>query len=184
MVFVLDSSFAVRSFEFQFVRDFAESISIALKLGSPNSSVGAILFDRTARIQFDLEEHTSLETLLPAIDGLPYSGSFSTNTDTALRLLLSSTQNDTLRLRADTTNIAIVFTAGRSSNTFLTRSAANDLHAAYVYDVYAVGIDGAEYFELRTIASDRSFVYQRFSFNSFNIQQLQQSVINRLCTSK
>jgi len=184
VVFVLDSSFAVSSFEFQFVRDFAESISIALKVGSPNSSVGAILFDRFARIQFDLEEHTSLETLLPAIDELPYNGSFPTNTDTALRLLLSSAQNDTLGLRAESTNIAIVFTAGRSNSRFSTQLAANALHAANIYDVYAVGIDRADFFELSTIASDPRFVYRRSFFSSFNVQQLQQFVINRLCTSK
>ena len=184
VVFVLDRSSAVRSFEFQFVRDFAESISIALKAGSPNSSIGVILFDRFARIQFDLEEHTGLETLLPAIDELPYNGSFPTNTDTALRLLLSSAQNDTLGLRAERTNIAIVFTAGRSSSQFSTLLAANALHAANIYDVYAVGIDRADFFELRTIASDPRFVYRRSFFSSFDVERLQQFVINRLCTSK
>ena len=191
MVFVLDRSFSFTSSEFQFVRDFAESISIALKVGSPNTSVGTILFDRDASIQFDLEEHTSLDTLLPAIDELPYSGLFPTNTDTALRLLLSGAQNDTLGLRADTTNIAIVFTAGTSNNRFLTQIAANNLHAANIFDVYAVGIDRHDFFELRTIASDPSFVYtgRRTSFfnpffSSFDVQRLQRFVINRLCTSK
>jgi len=184
VVFVLDSSSAVTSSEFQFVRDFAESISIALKLGSPNTSISAILFDRTARIQFDLEEHTSLEMLLAAIDKLPYNGSFPTNTDTALRLLLSSAQSDTLGLRADTSNIAIVFTAGRSSSQFSTLLAANALHAENIFDVYAVGIDRADVFELRTIASDPRFVYNRFFFSLFDVQQLQQAVINQLCTSK
>ena len=184
IVFVLDSSYTVRSNEFQFVRNFAESISIAVKVGSPNSSVGVILFDRSAHIQFDLKEHTSLESLLSAIDELPYDGSNPTSTDVALSLLLSSAQNDTLGLRSNTTNIAIVFTAGRSNYRYSTQRAADNLHAENIFDVYAVGIDRADYSELRIIASDPRYVYRRYSFNLFNVQQLQQLVINQLCTSK
>ena len=189
---MLDSSFGVRSSEFPLVRHFAESISISLKVGSPNTSVGVILFDSFAHIEFDLEEYTSIETLLPAINpGLPYGGRFSTNTANALRLLLSSSldnvngSKNAIGLRDNTTNIAIVFTAGRSRSTFDTRIAASQLHAANIYDVYAAGIDRYDFFELRTIASDPSLVFAGSSFfSSFRVQQLAQLVINKLCNSK
>lgn len=192
IVFVLDTSSGVRSSEFPLVRHFAESISISLKFGSPNSSVGVILFDSFARIAFDLEEHTSIETLLPAINpGLPYSGRFSTNTADALKLLLTSSldsangSKNVIGLRDNTTNIAIVFTAGRSRSTFSTRIAATQLHATNIYDVYAVGIDRYDFSELRTIASDPSLVFAGSSFfSSFRVQQLEQLVINKLCNSK
>ena len=193
VVLVLDNSFSIRSFNFQSVRQFAESISIALKIGSPNSSVGAILFDRFANIAFDLEEHSTIETLIPAINpGLPYSGIFSRpNTADALSLLLSnningsSFQNNTIGLTPNTTNIAIVFTADQSTNRFATRNAAFQLHASNIYDVYAVGIDDYDFFELTTIASDPSLVFagSRF-FSSFGVQQLQQRVLEQLCSGK
>jgi len=180
VVFALDSTLI----NFQFVRDFAESISIALKVGSPNSSVGVILFDTAAHIQFDLKEHTSLETLLPAIDGLPrgrLSGHslYSPRADRALNLLRSGAQNDALGLRADTTNIAVVLIASRSGIAVATDMAANALHATNTYDVYAVGISSASIFELRTIASD-----PRFAYHQSSIKSVQQFVINQLCTSK
>lgn len=195
VVLLLDNSFSIRSFNFQFVRQFAESISIALKIGSPNSSVGAILFDHFANIAFDLEEHSTIETLIPAINpGLPYSGFSRPNTAGTLSLLLSSSlnningssvQNTTIGLTPNTTNIAIIFTADRSTNQFATRNAAFQLHASNIYDVYAVGIDDYDFVELTTIASDPSLVFagSRF-FSSFGVQQLQQLVLEQLCSGK
>ena len=186
---VLDNSFAVRSFEFPLVREFAESISISLKIGSPNSSVGVILFDSFARVAIDLEEHSTVETLVPAINpGLPYSGiSFRPNTADALRLLLSISQSNATELTNNTSNnsnIAILFTADRSRNSFDTRNAAAQLHAADIYDVYAVGIDRYDSFELSIIASDPSLVFSgsRFFFSSFRVQQLARLVIDQLCS--
>ena len=131
-MFVLDNSLAARLFEFSLVREFAESISISLKIGSPNSSVGVILFDRFAHIAIDLEEHSTVETLIPAINpGLPYSGILSRpNTADALRLLLLSSQSNATGLKNDTSNnsnIAILFTAGQSRSFFDTRNAAAQL---------------------------------------------------------
>ena len=186
-MFVLDNSFAVRSSEFPLVREFAESVSINLKIGSPNSSVGVILFDSFARVAIDLEEHSTVETLVPAINpGLPYSGIFRPNTADALRLLLSISQSNATGLTNNTSsnsNIAILFTADRSRNSFDTRNAAAQLNAADIYDVYAVGIDSYDSFELSIIASDPSLVFSgsRF-FSSFGVQQLARLVINQLCS--
>jgi len=97
------------------------NITINLKLNSPESSIGVILFDYYPRIQFNLEAHTSLTTLLEAINpGLPYSGGFSIDTAGALRLVLSSAQNGLLGIRNETSNIAIVITGRRSNSQFST----------------------------------------------------------------
>ena len=195
-MFLLDNSFAVRSNEFPLVRAFAEVISINLKVGSPNSSVGIILFERFARIAFTLEEHSSLDTLIPAINpGLPYQGGrYLGNIADALRLLLSSSQNsvngsgvenNTIGLRTNTTNVAIVLTAGRSRSYLDTINAASKLHAANIYDVYAAGIDGYNARELPIIASNPSLVFAGNSyFSRFTVQRLQQFVLNKLCHGK
>ena len=183
---VLDNSFAVRSFEFPLVRQFAENISISLKIGSPNSSVGVILFDTFAQIAFDLEEHSSLETLIPAINpGLPYSGRFSSpNIADALRLLLSSSLLNSTN-EANTTSIAIVFTAGQSRSFSDTVNAAAQLHASNMYDVYAVGIDSYNSIELLSIASVSLLIFPGSrDFSSFEVQRLQQLVLNQLCSGK
>ena len=128
-----------------------------------------------------------MSTLLPAINpGLPYSSGFnpSTNTANALQFLLSSAQSGVLGIRNETSNIAIVITDGRSDNTFLTQSAAAALHAANIFDVYAIGFGSADSNELHTIASDPRFVYSTNFFDGFILQQLQTNLVDQLCSGK
>ena len=185
IVFVIDTSSSIGSFQFQMVREFVDNVTINLKLHSPESSVGIITYDNFARTYFTLGTHTSLTTLSPAINpGLPYFRGFGTNTADALRFLLSSAQNGFLGIRNETSNIAIVITDGRSDNQFSTRSAAASLHAANIFDVYAIGYGSADINELNTIASDPNFVYFTDFFSSFDIQQLQMNLTDQLCSCK
>ena len=185
IVFVIDTTSSIGTFRFQIVREFVDNLTISLKLNSPESSVAVILFDNFARIQFTLGVHTSLKTLSSAINpGLPYLRGFSTDTAGALRLLLSSAQNGILGIRNDSSNIAIVITDGRSNYQFFTKSAAAALHAANIFDVYAIGYGSADINELNTIASDPHFVYFANFFDRFDIQQLQMNVSNQLCSCK
>ena len=164
------------------IREFVDNITISLKLNSPESSVGVILFDNNARIQFNLEAHTNLSTLSPAINpGLPYNNLYGRDTAAALNLLLSSTQNDLLGIRNETSNTAIVITAGRSNSVYSTQSAAAALHAANKFDVYAIGIGSANINELYTIASDPHFVY--FTYR-YDFEELQITLTDQLCSCK
>jgi len=149
---------------------------------SPQSRVGVILFESFARIQFNLRDHTSLSTLLPAINpGLPYNGG-GTDTAGALRLLLSSSQNGILGIRSGVRNVAIVITDGRSNSRSATLSAAASLHTANLFEVYAIGVDGADITELNAIASNPEFVFFSNQFNTAVLGQLQQSIIETLCS--
>ena len=200
VVFVLDNSNGVGSQEFLLFKEFAENISIHLKVGSPNSSVGVILFERFAHIAFNLKEHSSLDTLLPAINpGLSYRGRFNANISDALRILSSSqnnmngssAENNTIGLRADTTNIAIVLTSTvpdryRHFNASFNGSTPyNYQQAANIYDVFAIGIKRAYRSKLRMLASDPSLVFNAgYYFNMFALQRSQQFVLDKLCNSK
>ena len=167
------------------IRKLVDNITTNLKLNSPENSVGVILFDNTTHIQFNLEAHTSLSTLSPAINpGLPYSNGNGRDTAAALNLLLASAQNGSLGIRNETSNIAIVVTTGRSDSNYSTQSAADALHAANIFDVYAIGYNFADINELNTIASDPNLVYfDRFRFG-INIEELQMNVGDQLCSCK
>ena len=168
------------------IREFVDNITINLVLSSPESSVGVILFDNYPRILFDLEAHTNLSTLSPAINpGLPYFfNGYSRNTAAALNLLLSSAQNGSLGIRNDTSHIAIVITGGRSNSNYSIQSAAAALHAANIFDVYAIGYNSADINELNTIASDPDFVYFTNFYNRYDIEELQMNVTDQLCSRK
>ena len=184
MVFVIDTSGSIGLNNFQLIREFTANITAELIRNSPRSSVGVILFSSNAHIQFNLQNYTSLNSLLSAINQLPYDDGSSTDTAEALTLLLSTAQNGVLRLRSDSSKIAIVITDGHSSSSSATSSAAAALHASNIFDVYAVGIDGADLTEIRGIASSPEFVFFTNSFNSTGLQQLQDRILPQLCNSK
>ena len=183
MVFVIDTSGSIGSSNFQLIREFTANITAELIHNSPRSSVGVILFESNAHIQFNLQTYTSLNSLLSAINQLPYS-SGGTDTAEALTLLLATAQNGTLGLRSDSSKVAIVITDGRSSSSSATSLAAASLHASNIFDVYAVGIDGAYLPELQGITSSPEFVFFTSSFNSIGLQQLQDRIIPDICGGK
>ena len=185
VVFVIDTSGSIGSSRFQLIREVTANVTTELILNSPQSSVGVISFDRYARIQFGLQTHTNLSSLLSAINNLPYYDGSSTDTDEALTLLLSAAQNGLLGLRNDSSKVAIVITDGESRSKTATLSAATALHASNIFDVYAVGVDGANLLELQGIASSPDFVFFTSSFNSSSLQQLQQDrLLPQLCGGK
>ena len=168
------------------IREFVDNVTINVKLNTPESSVGVILFDSYPRILFNLEAHTSLSTLSRAINpGLPYNYySYSRNTAAALTLLLASSQNGLLGIRNETSHIAIIITGGRSNSNYSTQSAAAALHAANIFDVYAIGYNSADINELNTIASDPDFVYFTNFYNRYDVEELLMNVTDQLCSCK
>ena len=186
IVFVVDTSGNIGSSGFQVVGELIENITINLKLNSPETLFGLITFDSLARFEFSITRYTDLSTLLPAINsGLPYYHGYQTNTASALRLLLSgSVEDGFLRLRNKTSKVAIVITDGHSSSFSSLQSAANSLHAANIYDVYAVGIGRTNLRALQIIASNPSFVFSTRYLTVHTAQQLMEDVIEQLCSSK
>ena len=183
MVFVIDTSGSIGSSNFQLIREFTANITAELIRNSPRSSVGVILFASYPYVRFNLQTYTNLNSLLSAINQLPYSGG-GTDTAEALTLLLSTAQNGTLGLRNDSSKVAIVITDGRSSSSSATSSAAAALHAPNIFDAYAVGVGGAYLPELQGIASSPEFVFFTNSFNSIGLQQLHDKIIPHLCGGK
>ena len=186
VVFVIDTSSSIGYSKFQLVRELTEDIATRLKMNSPESLFGLITFDDHAQFQFDISNHTDLSTLLPAINsGLQYTSGYSTNTASALNLLLSGgVEGGYLQLRDKTSNVAIVITDGYSSSYSSLYSAANSLHAANIFDIYAVGIGNNSLRELQLVASDSSFVFSINSLTSVTAQQLVDDVMEQSCSSK
>ena len=168
------------------IREFVDNITISVKLNTLESSVGVIVFDNHARILFNLEAHFWLSSLSSAINpGLPHTKGFGRDTAAALNLLFTSAENGSLGIKKERSNIAIVITGGPSDSNISTQSAAAELHAANIFDVYAIGYNGADINELNTIASDPNFVYFTNNFhNRHNLERLLMNVTDQLCSCK
>jgi len=185
-VFVIDTSGSIGAPQFQMIREFAEGIVQLLSIGLQESLVGTILFSTSATLHFNLPTYTDIASLSEAINpNLPYDAG-STNTAAALRLLLSSAQDGSMGLRSGFPAIAMVITDGESNiDQAQTIPSAQAIHASNIFQqVYAVGVGNADLTELNAIASDPSLVFNTNSFDTTAIQQLQQSLSQRLCQSK
>ena len=100
-MFVLDNSGSIGYNRYQLIREFTGNVTKLLDIGTQDSLVGVILYSMATRIHFNLLEHTSSATLLPALNpGLPYLTGH-TNTSEGLRLLLSSAKDGTWGLEMD-----------------------------------------------------------------------------------
>ena len=180
-MFVIDTSGSIGKDNYQLIREFTANSTTELIRNFPRSEVGVILFGSTAHVEFNLQTHTNLSELLTAIGNLPYRGG-GTNTAEALTLLSSTAQNGALGLRNDSSKIAIVITDGKSNNASATSLAANELHNLGIFDVYAVGIGGANQSELRGIASSPELALFISTFSSVGLQQLKESILLQLCS--
>ena len=186
VVFVIDTSSGIGSSRFQLVREIIENTTINLKMYSPETLFGLITFDDYARFEFNITNHTNLSTLLPAINpGIPYYGGYSTNTASALSLLLSGGgEGGYLNLRNKTSNVAIIITDRISSSYSSLQSAASSLHAANILDVYAVGIGFHNYSDLQLIATNPSYIVSTYVYDDFSAQQLVVDMEKKLCSGK
>ena len=182
LVFVLDSSFSIlQSGLFPRLVEFTVQISSVLDIGLDRSLVGVIIYSRRSNLIFNLLEHNSSATLLPALKNLT-SIRGPTNTDRALKHLRTSAEGE-MGLREGRPHVAIVFTDGISNNRRRTRTMqeANKLHEETDYQVFAAGIGDANTEELAVIATSPSFVFFAQNFSATAIQQVEQNVSLQLC---
>ena len=184
VVFVIDRSGSIGRDNFQQIRRFVSNITTELFRNSISPpAVGVIVFSSNADVEFPLQSHSDLSSLLSDIASIRYPGG-NTNTSGALRLLLSTAQDGRLQLRSNSLKVAIVITDGESNDPDATETAATRLHASNIFDVYAIGIAGANQTELQLIASDPRFVLFTESFSNADLQQLQEKILPGLCISK
>ena len=183
VIFVIDASRSIGRVQFPLIRDFTANLTSELFRSSPQSAAGVIFIQSYAEIWFDLQAYTNLSALLSAINQLPYRGG-TPAVGEALTLLLTTAQNEALGLRSDSSKLAIVISGGRSSNQSTTLSAAAALHASNIFDVYAVGVGGADQAELEAIASGHEFVFFTSFLNSVDLKQLKVKILQEMCNGK
>lgn len=180
MVFVLDSSGSIRRDRWDIIRNFTVDVVNALIIGPVDSLVGVITFSFSATLNFNLRQYTSAATLIPALQSIPFQG-FSTNTAGALQLLLASAQDGTLGLRDGRAHVAIVVTDGEPDSVRATKDAADALHAAGIFKVYAAGVGGAVLSVLNDIASNESLVFNSPQFDLETVQELSDEIVAMIC---
>lgn len=181
LVFVVDESGSIGETHFQLFREFIENVSSVLNFGESNSRVAVISFDNSPTLAFNLHQYTERAPFVQAVRSLPYSGG-GTDIAEALNFLRDTAQNGSLGINDNNRQIAMFMTDGES-DAEATRSAATALHDADIFQVYAIGVSGANVTQLNVIAGgDSDHVYYSNTFDSNVLRRIEEEVIEELCT--
>ena len=185
IIFVLDSSGSIGSSNFVQVREFVLKSVAGLKIGPNDNQVGVILFSYSASVEFYLNSYSNSTELLTAIRNIMFTDG-GTNTADGLYTLINegyTTQRGARLSSASVSRLAIVMTDGRSSSFRRTIQAAKAVHSfePSIF-VFAIGVtNNINFQELNAIASQPEYVSTISSFNSNDLQGIQEQQTYELC---
>lgn len=156
-------------------------MSSVLSFGQSNSRAAIITFSSSPSLYFNLNEHTDRSSYVQAVRSLPYSSGSSTDIAAALNYLRETAQNGLLGINENNRQVAMFMTDGQS-NLENSRVAAMALHEANIFQVYAIGVAGADLTQLNVIANnDSNFVFYSNTFDNNLLRRIEDEVIEELC---
>ncbi|WAR18708.1 CO6A3-like protein [Mya arenaria] len=175
IVFILDASSSEGSLNFHSQLDFVSRVVNDFQVGPHNVQIGVLTFSDQPHIAFKLNQHTSKNTVLDAIQRVPYIQGL-TNTHQALQYARTTMFTSAGGARSDAQHYAVVLTDGASSNSAQTLQQATLLKQQHV-TVIAIGIGGnINKNELSNIASDSNHVFTVSDFNALRTLHFDVSV--------
>lgn len=133
-MYVLDSSGSVGNCNWFMEKQFAIDIVKALDIGSDDTRVGVVSDSTEVHLNFDFEEHTTVDDLEEAIWGIPWMAG-STNTADGIRLARTVFEQG----RGDVNKIMIVVTDGNSNILNETTIPQADLAKEQGIQVFVIG---------------------------------------------
>jgi len=190
LVFMVDTSGSIHDENighvdnFQLMLDFVKSTVKMFSISPWETLVGIIGFSSDAYLHFNVQEHTNITALLTAIDNLYYHGG-TTNTASALELLLNNAQNGAMGLRPGHPHIAILITDGPSNvREAETVPFAERIRTSNIFQsLLVVGITPQiDSIELKAIAGDPLHVFYSVSFETLNL--LRRTLIRTICSGE
>lgn len=159
--------------EWDDLRRFIQATVETLVIGPLDTQVGFVTYSHIAQVSAALNRYATRDAVVAGIWNDITHLNASTKTDQGLALAATQCFG-AVGDRFDHDNLAILLTDGRSHT--LIESASNTLRA--VADIVAVGIDGADEVQLRTIVNfddSRWFKVNTFSELSGQVSQLMTS---------
>ncbi|KAM4565470.1 collagen alpha-1(XII) chain-like [Fundulus diaphanus] len=178
IVLLVDGSWSVGRFNFRIIRNFIADIVSPFNIGPDNVQIALSQYSGDTRTEWHLNSHPTKESLLQAVNGLPFKGG-NTMTGLALRFILGNNFQPGVGMRPDARKIAVLITDGKSQDEVVFSS--QSLRDSGV-ELYAVGVKQADNKELELIASDPDEVHmyhvRDFSFLADIVHSLRVNLCN------
>ncbi|XP_013884856.1 collagen alpha-6(VI) chain [Austrofundulus limnaeus] len=181
IVFLVDGSSSIGETDFKEVREFLRSVFSGLDIGPDRVQVGLAQYSDDPHPEFLLKDHLNPESLLAAVDKLPYRGG-NTQTGKAIEFLRTQffTKEAGSRASQRVPQIAVVITDGASSDEV--KMPAQNLRKHGVI-VFAIGVGQADMDQLEYIANRPPDRF-RFSIDSYQaLQRLTKNLLQTVCVS-
>ncbi|MCR8612856.1 MAG: VWA domain-containing protein [Mycoplasma sp.] len=160
MVIVLDKSGSIAQSDFSIAINFLKDVVTALTIGTSDVQVSVVSFSDTSNEEFALNDHTTQNDVLTALEGLKTS--ITTNGGTFTATALNYVQNTSFTAgkgaRGSANSVVVVITDGLSQNAAQTTAAADLIRSSISGSIiYAIGVGSdlsSTKQELLNIASD------------------------------
>lgn len=149
-------------------------------IGPNKTRIGALLFSNDVHTQFTLDTYSDKDTLISAIQKMPYIGG-GTNTNVALKFLREDILSSAKR-RSGVPAVAIILTDGMSYRSDVTAMQAQLARDSGI-QIFVIGIGNqVDTTELNAIASDpdKQFVFSVDNFEA--LDQIKEDLAIKTCT--
>nr|KAG5689527.1 hypothetical protein BaRGS_008902 [Batillaria attramentaria] len=180
IVFVLDSSGSIGSYNFQTLKHFVQQLVGSFHIGKSNVRVGVLRFDSNANPIIHLNTYYDNATIVNTIGSISYPGG-GTDTARALDTLVNTMFTASHGDRTGVPNVGVVITDGASNSPYDTANAAARARDAGI-TLLALGIgSGVNYGELNAIATDpdKDNVFTVSGFSS--LDQIRETFQKAIC---
>ncbi|CAG2240336.1 COL6A [Mytilus edulis] len=164
IVIILDSSASVSDDNYQKMKNFCKDFLKNADLDSRNIQVGIVSYSSSVHIEFQMNDYTTSQDIMDAIDAIPYRNG-SKNTADGLRIMRSQMFTASNGDRDSVPNVVLILTDGWSNTTSRgTIFEAEQARAEGVH-IYCIGIGLRDTSEFNDMASEPA------SENSFHVQE-------------
>ncbi|XP_074540734.1 collagen alpha-1(XII) chain isoform X2 [Halichoeres trimaculatus] len=162
IVLLVDGSWSIGRINFKTIRSFIARMVSVFEIGPDRVQIGLAQYSGDPKTEWHLNAHPTKESLLKAINDLPYKGG-NTMTGLALNYILQNNFKPSVGLRDEARKIGILVTDGKSQDEIIMKS--QSLRDSGI-ELYAIGVKNADENELRAIATDPDEIHM-YNVNDF-----------------
>uniref|UniRef100_UPI0037E99097 collagen alpha-1(XII) chain n=1 Tax=Semicossyphus pulcher TaxID=241346 RepID=UPI0037E99097 len=162
IVLLVDGSWSIGRINFKSIRNFIARMVSVFDIGPDKVQIGLAQYSGDPRTEWHLNAHPTKDSLMTAIEKLPYKGG-NTMTGMALNFILQNSFQPNVGMREDSRKIGVLITDGKSQDEIIMKS--QSLRDSGI-ELYAIGVKNADENELRSIASDPDEIHM-YNVNDF-----------------
>nr|XP_015825821.2 collagen alpha-1(XII) chain isoform X3 [Nothobranchius furzeri] len=179
IVLLVDGSWSIGRLNFNTIRAFIARMVGVFDIGPDRVQIGLAQYSGDPRTEWDLKTHRTRESLLQAVNKLPYKGG-NTMTGMALNYILKNNFKESLGMRPSARKIGVLITDGKSQDDVII--ASQNLRDLSI-ELYAIGVKNADENELRSIATDPDEIHMYNVADFSFLLDIVDNLSDNLCNS-